>query len=99
MCARAPRGPALVIDRDGDQGHVGVGVLDVALQYGDVAAKAHWPDPGLVQESVELVLELRDDRVRVPSADRARDRFLCEIHRVDGRTADPYADAHRRAPL
>src|SRR6185503_8945915 len=46
----APRGPALVVDRDRVQGHVRVGVLDVALEDGHVASEAHRADAGLVQE-------------------------------------------------
>src|SRR5919108_210518 len=53
--------PALVVDGDGVQRHVRVGVLDVALEDGDVAAEAHRADSGLVQELVQLLLELRDD--------------------------------------
>src|SRR5580765_1523180 len=89
---RAARGPALVVDRDGVEGHVRVGVLDVAVENGDVAAEAHRADPRLVQETEELVLELRDDRVGVPRADRPRDRFLREVHRVVGRAADADPD-------
>src|SRR6059058_4563165 len=48
--ARAARGPALVVHRDGVEGHVRVRVLDVALQDGDVPAEAHRADAGLVQE-------------------------------------------------
>src|SRR5262245_28167670 len=57
---RPAGGPALVVDRDRVQGHVRVGMLDVALEDGDVAAEAHRADAGLVQEPLELVLELRD---------------------------------------
>src|SRR6266404_9303861 len=35
--ARAARGPALVVDGDGVERHVRVGVLDVAVEDGDVA--------------------------------------------------------------
>src|ERR1700730_11203636 len=69
---RAPRGPALVVHRDGIERHVRVGVLDVAVEHRDVAAETHRPDAGLVQETHELVLELRHDRVCVARADRAR---------------------------
>src|SRR5580765_4302450 len=80
----APRGPALVVDRDRVQGHVRVGVLDVALEHGHVAAEAHRADPGLVEQPVELVLELGDERIGVARADRTRDRLLGEVHRVVG---------------
>src|SRR5688572_23149848 len=46
----AARRPALVVDGDRIERHVRVGVLDVALQHGHVAAEAHRPDAGLVQE-------------------------------------------------
>src|SRR5215469_2745467 len=49
MRARATRGPALVVDGYRVQCHVGVRVLDVALQHGHVAAEAHRADPRLVQ--------------------------------------------------
>src|SRR5437588_12737364 len=52
--ARAPRRPALVVDRDGVERHVRVRVLDVAVEDGDVAAEAHRADTGLVQEAHEL---------------------------------------------
>src|SRR4051794_3175752 len=68
----AARRPALVVDRDGVEGHVRVRVLDVALEDGDVAAEAHRPDAGLVQEAVQLLLERCDVRVGVARADRAR---------------------------
>src|SRR6059058_418277 len=55
--AGAACGPALVVDRDRVQRHVRVRVLDVALQDGDVAAEPHRPDPRLVQQAVELLLE------------------------------------------
>src|SRR5919199_4654938 len=97
--ARAPRRPALVVDRDRVQGHVRVRVLDVALQDGDVAAEAHRADAGLVQQLEQLVLELRDDRIGIPRADRPRDRLLREVHRVVGRAPDPDADDPRRARL
>src|SRR5690242_8085746 len=42
----APGGPALVVDGHRVQGHVRVGVLDVALQHGHVATEAHRADPG-----------------------------------------------------
>src|SRR3954454_3870911 len=67
---RAAGGPALVVDGDRVEGHVRVGVLDVAVQDGDVAAEAHRTDPGLVQELVELVLELGYERIRIAGADR-----------------------------
>src|SRR5579862_4298093 len=82
--ARAPRGPALVVDRDGVQRHVRVRVLDVAVEDGHVAAEPHRADAGLVQQAHQLVLELRDDRIGVARADRTRDRLLREIHRVVG---------------
>ena len=76
-----------------------VRVLDVALEHRHVAAEAHRADPGLVQQAVELILELGDDRIGVARADRPRDRLLGEVHRVVGGAAD--ADAHdpRRARL
>src|SRR3954449_4984594 len=89
---RAPRGPALVVHRDGVERHVRVGVLDVALQDGDVAAEPHRADARLVEEAEQLVLELRDDRIGVARADRAHDRVLRERHRVVGGAADPDAD-------
>src|SRR5262245_53143959 len=95
----AARRPALVVHRNGVQGHVRVGVLDVALEHGDVAAEAHRADPRLVEELVQLVLELRDERVGVPRADRPRDRLLREVHRVVGRAADADPDDPRRAGL
>src|SRR5918992_5231335 len=61
--------PALVVDGDGIQRHVRVGVLDVALEDGDVAAETHRADARLVEEAVKLVLELRDDRILVSRAD------------------------------
>src|SRR3954471_8454599 len=82
--SRAPRGPALVVHRDGVQRHVRVGVLDVAVEDGHVAAEPHRADAGLVQKAHQLVLELRDDRIGVARADRARDRLLGEVHRVVG---------------
>src|SRR5579859_5983467 len=60
---RAARSPALVVHGDGVERHVRVGVLDVAVEHGDVAAEPHRADPGLVQEPHQLVLELRDERV------------------------------------
>src|SRR5437879_2328902 len=57
---RAARGPALVVDGDGVQRHVRVRVLDVALEHRDVAAEPHRPDPGLVQQLEQLLLELGD---------------------------------------
>ena len=100
MCARcAARGPALVVDGDRVERHVRVRVLDVAVEHRHVAAEAHRPDAGLVQEAHQLVLELRDERVGVARADRARDRLLREVHRVVGRAADPDADDPGRARL
>ena len=96
---RAPGRPALVVDGDRVEGHVRVRVLDVAVEHRHVAAEAHRPDPGLVQEAHQLVLELGHDRIGVASADRPRDRFLREVHRVVGRAADPDADDPRRARL
>ena len=55
--------------------------------------------PGLVEQAVELVLELRDERIGVARADRPRDRLLGEVHRVVGRAADPDADDPGRARL
>src|SRR5919106_706207 len=95
----AARRPALVVDCDGVEGHMRVGVLDVALEHGHVAAEAHRTDARLVEELLELVLELRDERVGVARADRPRDRLLGEVHRVVGRAADPDADDPRRARL
>ena len=43
-CAEAARCPALVVDGDGVESHVRVGMLDVALEDRDVAAEAHWAD-------------------------------------------------------
>ena len=97
--ARAAGGPALVVDGDRVEGHVRVRVLDVAVEDGDVAAEPHRADPGLVEEAVELVLELRHDRVGVTRADRPGDRLLGEVHRVVGGAADPDADDPRRARL
>src|SRR5215212_2282845 len=94
-----PRGPALVIDRDGIERHVRVRVLDVALKHGHVAAEPHRPDARLVEQPEELVLELRDVRVGVARSDRTRDRLLREIHRVVGAAADPDADDSRRTRL
>src|SRR5207247_1091279 len=82
--ARAARGPALVVHGNGIERHVRVRVLDVALQDGDVAAEAHRPDARLVQQLEQLVLELRDDGIRVARPDRPCDRLLREIHRLDG---------------
>src|SRR5438309_3930805 len=89
---RATRGPALVVDRDGIQRHVRVGVLDVAVEDGHVAAEPHRADAGLVQEAHQLVLELRDDRIGVARADRPGDRLLREVHRIVGGAADADAD-------
>ena len=55
--------------------------------------------PGLVEQVVELVLELRDERIRVARADRAGDRLLGEVHRVVGGAADPDPDDPGRAGL
>src|SRR5712671_4670879 len=55
---RAARGPALVVDRDRIERHVRVGVLDVAVEDGDVAAEAHRADARLVEQAVQLILEL-----------------------------------------
>ena len=76
-----------------------VGVLDVALEDGDVAAEAHRPDAGLVEELEELVLQLGDVRVGIARADRPRDRLLGEVHGVVGAAADADADDPRRARL
>src|SRR3954452_25561772 len=67
---RAARRPALVVDRNGIEGHVRVGVLDVALQHGHVAAESHRPDARLVEEPEQLVLELRDMRIGIARLDR-----------------------------
>jgi hypothetical protein len=99
MRRRAARSPALVVDGDRVQGHVRVGVLDVALQHRDVPAEAHGPDPGLVQELEELLLELCHLGVRVARADGTRDRLLREVHRVIGRAADADSDDSGRARL
>src|SRR2546426_10813629 len=80
--ARAARGPALVVDRDRVQRHVRVRVLDMARKHGDVAPEAHRADARLVQQLEELFLELRDVRVGIARADRARDRLLRKVHRV-----------------
>src|SRR5580765_6570690 len=96
---RAAGGPALVVDRDGVEGHVRVRVLDVAVEDGHVAAEPHRADAGLVQQAHQLVLELRDNRVAVARADRPGDRLLGEIHRVVGRAADADADDPGRARL
>src|SRR5438874_1831543 len=79
---RAACRPALVVDGNGVQRHVRVGVLDVALQDGDVTAKPHRPDARLVQQLEQLILELGDVRVGVARADRSRNRLLGEIHRI-----------------
>src|SRR6266536_6354713 len=99
VCGRAARGPALVVDGDRIERHVRVRVLDVALEHGDVAAEPHRPDPGLVQELEQLLLEPGDVRIRVARADRPGDRLLGEVHRVVGGAADPDADDPRRARL
>ena len=96
---RPARRPALVVHGDRVEGHVRVRVLDVALEDGDVAAEAHRADPGLVQEPEELLLELRDQRIRVAGADRPGDRLLGEMHRVVGRAADPDPDDPGQARL
>ena len=95
----AARRPALVVDGDGVQRHVRVRVLDVALEHGHVAAEAHRADAGLVQEPVELLLELGDERIGVARPDRPRDRLLGEVHRVVGGAADADADDPGRARL
>src|SRR4051812_34700237 len=93
------RGPALVVHGDRIERHVRVRVLDVALQNRHVAAEPHRPDPGLVEQAEQLVLELRDERIGVARADRAHDRLLREVHRVVGGAADPDADDPGRARL
>ena len=93
--ARAARGPALVVHRDGVERHVRVRVLDVAVEHRDVAAEAHRADAGLVQEAHQLVLELRDERIGVASPDRPRDRLFREVHRIVCRAADADADDAR----
>src|SRR3954463_8439753 len=82
--ACTPRRPALVVHRDRVERHVRVRVLDMALQHGHVAAEPHRPDAGLIQQPEQLLLQLRDVRVRVARADRTGDRLLREIHRVVG---------------
>src|SRR5207248_9799607 len=57
--ARAAGRPALVVDGDGIERHVRVGVLDVAVEHRHVAAEPHRADAGLVQQPEELLLELR----------------------------------------
>src|SRR5687768_104529 len=74
--ARTPRGPALVVEGDWVQGHMRVRVLDVAAQYGDVAAEGHRPDAGLVQQLEELSVELGDPRTRVRRSHRPPDRLF-----------------------
>src|SRR3954451_22542128 len=95
----APRRPALVVHGNRVESHVRVGVLDVALQDGDVAAEPHRADTRLVEEAEQLVLELRDDRVGVACADRSHDRVLRERHRIVGGAADPDPDDPGRARL
>src|SRR5919198_284373 len=56
VCRGAAGGPALVVDGHGVQCHVRVGVLDMDGECGHVAAKAHRPDSGLVQELEQLAL-------------------------------------------
>src|SRR5437773_10074162 len=97
--ARAARGPALVVDRNGVQGHVRVRVLDVTLQDRHVSAESHRPDACLVEQLVQLFLELRHVRIGVARPDRARDRFLGEIHRVVRAAADADADDAGRTGL
>src|ERR1700730_18908201 len=92
-------GPARVVDGNRVESHVRVGVLDVALENGDVAAEPHRPDPRLVQKRIQLVLELRHDWIRVARSDRAHDRLLREVHRVVSRTDDADADDPRRTRL
>src|SRR5512134_1716998 len=96
---RPARGPALVVDGDGVQSHVRVRVLDVTLEDGDVAAEPHRADAGLVEELLELVLELRHERVGVASPDRAGDCLLGEVHRIVSRAADADSDDPGRARL
>src|SRR6266567_4701564 len=95
----ASRGPALVVDRDRVQRHVRVRMLDVAREHGHVAAEAHWPDARLVQQLIELLFELGHMRIGVTRSDRARDRFLGEIHRVVRAAPDADADDAGRARL
>src|SRR6266446_3733805 len=99
VCACAASGPALVVDRDRVQRHVRVRVLDVTLQNRDVSAEAHRADARLVQQLIQLLFELRDVRIGVARADRARNGLLGEIHRVVGAAADADADDAGRARL
>ena len=39
-----------------------VGVLDVHMEHGHVAAEPHRPDAGLVEQSGQLLLEVGDQR-------------------------------------
>src|SRR5205085_9838024 len=77
---RATRGPALVVDRDGIQRHVRVGVLDVAVVNGNVAAEPHRADAGLVQEVTQLVLELRDYWIGVTRSYRPGACIFIEVN-------------------
>src|SRR5436190_17327204 len=92
-------GPALVVDRDGVQRHVGVGVLDVDGEDRHVAAESHRAYAGFVQQVVEIVLELGHLGVLVVRPDRPCNRLLCQVHGVVGRAAEADADDPRRTRL
>ena len=84
----AARGPALVVDGDGVEGHVRVGVFDV--HWSTVTSPPSPIGPMPVSLRLEqLVLELSDDGIGVAGADRAGDRLLGEVHRVVGGAAMP----------
>src|SRR2546427_6416908 len=85
---RAARSPALVIDRDRVQRHVRVRVLDVAREHGHVTPEAHRTDAGLVEQTEQLLLQLRDVRVAIARSYWSRNRLLGELHRVVGAAAD-----------
>src|SRR5205085_5643315 len=66
---------------------------------GDVAAEAHGPDTGLVQQLEELLLELRYLGIEIAGSDRPRNRLLGEVHGVVRGAADSDADDPRGARL
>src|SRR4029079_15204649 len=66
---------------------------------GDVAAEAHRPDAGLVQQPEQLLLELGDYWIRIPRPDGSSDRLLRQVHGVVGAPPDADADDPRRAGL